>query len=173
MELVSTFTGAPDLFSNADGIGLDQEGDLYVADAGNSRIQKLDGEGHLLRKWGSQGSKDGQFTCAPVCGLAVDGDGNVYVTDSGNQRVQKFDKNGKFLAKWGSRGIGAGQFSEELADIATDAAGNVYVTDRQNGLQVFDRDMQFVAKWDDCGDDRPLTEATGVALDTGGQHLCE
>jgi tripartite motif-containing protein 71 len=214
MELVSTFTGAPDLFSKPDGIGLDQEGNLYVADAGNSRIQKLDGKGHLLRKWGSQGSKDGQFNCV-VCGLAVDGQGNVYVTDSGNHRVQKFDGNGKFLSKWGSqgtgdgqfvspfgiavdrdgnvyvgdpirsrvqkfdgkgkflatwgsRGNGAGQFSEDLADIATDALGNIYVTDRTNGLQVFDNDMQFVAKWDDCGDDRLVVSATGIALDTQG-----
>ena len=52
MELVSTFTGAPDTFSRPDGIGLDQQGDLYVADAGNSRIQKLDGEGHVTPEVG-------------------------------------------------------------------------------------------------------------------------
>ena len=42
------------------------------------------------------------------------------------------------------------------------------MTDRQNGLQVFDSDMHFVAKWADCGDDRRVGGATGVALNSQG-----
>ena len=88
LELVWSSTGEPDSFSTPDGMGLDQQGNLYVADAGNSRIQKLDSQGNLITKWGSYGKGDGQFNCNP-CGLAVDGQGNVYVTDTNNARVQK------------------------------------------------------------------------------------
>ena len=95
MELVSTFTGGPNPFSGPDGLGLDDQGDLYVADA-IPGSKSSTARGTYFLKWGSKGSKDGQFDCGAFCGLAVDGQGNVYVTDAGNRRVQKFDSDGKF-----------------------------------------------------------------------------
>ena len=60
------------------------------------------------RKWGSQGSADGQFS-GPVQ-AATDSSNNVYVADNGNDRVQKFSSAGAFITKWGSNGPGDGQF---------------------------------------------------------------
>ena len=60
----------------------------YVADGENHRIQKFDGTGSFLTKWGSMGSGDGQFNLPR--GVAVDGSGNVYVADQNNSRIQKF-----------------------------------------------------------------------------------
>ncbi|WP_349682061.1 PKD domain-containing protein, partial [Methanosarcina sp. UBA5] len=54
----------------------------------NHRIQKFDGSGTFLTKWGSQGSDEGQFSYP--CGVAVDSSGNVYVLEFGNCRIQKF-----------------------------------------------------------------------------------
>ena len=42
----------------------------------------------LVKKWGTQGSGDGEFNL-PV-GIAVESSGNVYVADQGNHRIQKF-----------------------------------------------------------------------------------
>jgi len=42
----------------------------------------------FITKWGSKGTKDGQFK-TPTC-VAVDSSGNVYVADYGNNRIQKF-----------------------------------------------------------------------------------
>jgi hypothetical protein len=92
----------------------------------NHRIQKFDGSGTFLTKWGSSGTGDGQFD-HPV-GVAVDGLGNVYVTDGFNHRNQKFDGSGTFLTKWGTLGTGDGQF-DYPGDIAVDGSGHVYVTD--------------------------------------------
>ena len=42
----------------------------------------------FVRKWGSEGSEDGQFD-RPY-GLAIGSDGNVYVADTGYYRIQVF-----------------------------------------------------------------------------------
>ena len=67
---------------------VDGNGDVYVADTGNSRIQMFNSGGTYLTQWGTQGSGDGQFDY-PVS-VAVDGSGNVYVADRDNQRIQVF-----------------------------------------------------------------------------------
>ena len=66
----------------------DGSGNVYVADAGNHRIQKFDASGTFLTAWGSYGSGDGQF--AYPSGVATDASGNVYVADTDNHRIQKF-----------------------------------------------------------------------------------
>jgi DNA-binding beta-propeller fold protein YncE len=54
----------------------------------NNRIQKFDGNGTFLSKWGSSGSGDGQFD-GPQ-GVSASATGNVYVADRGNDRVQLY-----------------------------------------------------------------------------------
>jgi hypothetical protein len=61
---------------------------VYVADDGNTRIQKFTSAGTYQTQWGSPGVGPGQFGY-PV-GIAVDSIGNVYVADARNNRIQKF-----------------------------------------------------------------------------------
>ena len=44
------------------GVATDGDGNVYVADVRNSRIQKFDANGVFLTKWGTFGTGDGQFT---------------------------------------------------------------------------------------------------------------
>jgi hypothetical protein len=88
------------------GIALDQEGNVYVADTGNNRIQVFSSNGTFITKWGGGGeyhsSADGQMR-APA-GIASDSSsGNVYVADTGNNRIQVFSSNGTFITKWGGQ----------------------------------------------------------------------
>lgn len=76
-------------------------GDVYIADTSNDRIQVFDGSGNYLRKWGgTTGTGDGEFNSMGPTGIAVDSSGKVYVNDTGNNRVQIFDSNGVYLNEW-------------------------------------------------------------------------
>jgi DNA-binding beta-propeller fold protein YncE len=70
------------------GIAVDKEGSVYVADTGNTRIQKFSTDGRFIAKWGSSSTADGQFN--EPKSVAVDRLGRLYVADSGNHRVQVF-----------------------------------------------------------------------------------
>ena len=43
------------------GVAVDGDGDVYVADRDNNRIQKFTSSGGYLTQWGSYGSGNGQF----------------------------------------------------------------------------------------------------------------
>ncbi len=92
------------------GITVDDSGNVYCVDDGNSRIQKFDKGGNFLFTWGSLGSDTGKFNHPK--GIAQDSLGNVYVTDRSNHRIQKFANNGAFISAWGTNGTQNGQFQE-------------------------------------------------------------
>ena len=87
---------------------IDGDGNVYVSECSNDRIQVFDSHGRFLRKWGSEGSRDGEFIRPQE--LAIDGAGNIYVSDRDNHRIQVFDPQGRFLRKWGVTGSGDGEF---------------------------------------------------------------
>ncbi|WP_164913772.1 PKD domain-containing protein, partial [Methanoculleus taiwanensis] len=136
-------------FFMPEGVAIDGDGFIYVADTGNHRIQKFDTNGTFIRKWGSYGTSDGAFDNPES--IAADADGFIYVADTGNNRIQKFDRNGTFITKWGSAGISDGRFGEPRG-IAVDPAGYVYVADCNNiRVQKFDSNGTFVTGWGSSG----------------------
>ncbi len=83
----------------------DNNGNIYVADSVNQRIQKFTPQKELLSVWGSTSSKEGMFK-NPVS-MASDAQ-YIYVTDSKNHRIQRFTKDGRFAGQWGEQGSGDG-----------------------------------------------------------------
>ncbi len=110
-------------------IVIDADGNLYVADTGNKRVQKFSPDGQFLGAWGGGGVVPGRFE-EPV-GLALDADGNIYVTDTWNQRVQKFDPAFNPLTQWPVVGWDT-QNVVNKPYIAVDSQNRVYITDPEN-----------------------------------------
>ena len=156
------------------GVAVDSLGNVYVADNGNSQIQKFDSSGTYVTQWGSAGSGDGQFNY--LMGVAADSLGNVYVVDwdndfmsAGGGRIQKFDSDGTYLTQWGSYGSGVGEFNLPIG-VAVDSLGNVYVTDAGNSrIQKFDSGGNYLTQWGTDGlGDGEFNVPAGVAIDSSG-----
>jgi len=82
-----------------EGIALDHEGSVWVADYGHDRIVKLSPDGRLLLSVGVRGSGAGEFL-GPK-GIAVDpSTGRIYVADTGNARIQRLAPDGTLEAAW-------------------------------------------------------------------------
>src|SRR5438105_15814417 len=70
------------------GIAVDGNGDVYVTDTGNHRVEKFDREGNFMTQWGVFGNGDGLFNFP--YGIAVDWRGCIFVVSSSNTRVLQF-----------------------------------------------------------------------------------
>jgi DNA-binding beta-propeller fold protein YncE len=147
--------------SNPYGVAVDPvNGTVAVADLGNSRIQVFNESGEFIRKFGSNGTNDGEFTA--VEGVAFDQKGNIWSVDANSNRVQEFTETGKFIRKFGSKGSANGLFRSPQS-IAIDAGGNVWVSDTTNNrVQKFNEggvyQSQFAAGY----------QPTGVTVDANG-----
>ena len=121
--------GTPGSFWGPRDILIDGEGNLYISDTGNKRIQKFSPDGEFLGLWGGGGVIEGRFE-EPV-GLAVDSLGNLYVADAWNQRIQKFDSDFNYVAEWPVVGWES-QLPIHKPFIAIDSQDRVFVTDPES-----------------------------------------
>ena len=109
------------------GVAVDKEGNLYVADTLNDRIEVFDADGVFLRTWGKNGDGPGYF--ARPKGVAIDSDGHVWVADGMQDRVQVFTNEGQLLITMGGHGLLPGQY-QGLVNVATDNRRNrVYTSE--------------------------------------------
>jgi len=116
-------------------VAVDKDGNVYVTDMGNNRVQIFDAEGNFIRMWGKEG--DGPGTFMRPKGIAVDEDGHVWVVDAMQGRMQVFDQEGHLLAYFGSTGTLPGQFGLP-SGMTIDAKHRVAVAEQLSGrLQVF------------------------------------
>lgn len=148
---VSTYAGSDNYldgngtatrFNQPKGIAADGAGNVYVADATNNRIRKIDASGNVTTIAGSKsGYLDGTGTAAQFnnpSGIAVDVFGNLYVADTGNNRIRKISSTGSVTTIAGgyltgsSDGNATNATFNNPSGIAVDGAGNLYVADTLN-----------------------------------------
>ncbi len=80
--------GLDPLVNQDDGLGTDQEGNVYVSSFDGALIRVYADDGRFLSSFGQPGRGAGEF--ADPAGLWIDASDRLYVADSGNGRVQLF-----------------------------------------------------------------------------------
>ena len=142
------------------GIAVEADGELWVVDADNHRVQKFSESGEYLTQFGSHGTGNGQFD-TPV-DIAITASGDLWVTDAYNCRVQKFDSTGKYLDQFGGCGLGNGEFVEP-SGIAIAPNGHIWVTDFG-----YSRVKEFTASGDFVRSAYNQGSPTGIVVDSNG-----
>ena len=114
---------------------VDRQGNIYVADTGNYRVQILDPTGTFLRTFGAQGDAPGEFIRPK--GIAVDSEGHVYVADAEFNNFQILTPEGQPLLAVGALGDDPGEFAL-VAGLHIDSEDRIYTTEMFRGrVQVF------------------------------------
>lgn len=129
------------------GVVVDKFGNLYIADALNDRIRKVDTEGiiHTIAGTGGKGYNGDTIpaiyaTLTMPRDVAVNNSGIIFIADSGNSRVRAIDKKGIIhtVAGNGSKdyngdNIPATESSLNIPrGVAIDINGNLYIADKFN-----------------------------------------
>jgi sugar lactone lactonase YvrE len=122
-------------FGKPSNVAVDNDGNLYVSDTLNNRVQIFDAEGNFIRVFGKAGDGPGYF--ARPKGIAIDGDGHVWVADAMQNRVQVFTPEGRLLIWMGEAGKLPGQF-RALSGLAIDRKNRVFTSEQYPGrVQMF------------------------------------
>lgn len=117
-------------FAMPGGLAVDQEGNLYVADTMNNRIEVFDADGNFISAYGKNGDGPGDF--ARPKGVAIDSDGHIWVADGALNRVQVFDQEWRLLTYMGGNGNLPGQFAG-LNAITIDKLNRVFTSEMYPG----------------------------------------
>ena len=136
---------APSQFNRAEGISLSPEGNLFVADSCNHRIQIFKADGTFLHSIGKAGTARGEFSYP--YDIRVDELGYKYVCEFGNSRLTILDSNSQVIEIIGRPGNLPGEFNNPWS-LALDSKGNLYVADSQNHrVQKFIRKKSQLKKY--------------------------
>ncbi|MCZ8518011.1 MULTISPECIES: stalk domain-containing protein [Paenibacillus] len=144
------------LFEEPLGLSAGGDGSLYVADAGNHAIRRIDPKGRVTTVAGSGriGAKDGRGAAAEFYrpgDVAAAADGTLYVADTLGHTIRRISpegevttltaRSGRVVEATPGQAAAAGDYADgplteakfnEPSGIALDARGNLYVSDSGN-----------------------------------------
>jgi NHL repeat len=138
-------------FNAPGGVALDDRGNIFVADTGNSTIRELARMGTnwvsstivgLAGQSGATDGTNGQARFNAPWGLAIDGVGDIYVADTGNHTIRKLTLDGTNWVSSTLAGLAATSGSADGTNsearfnapraVGVDGNGNLYVADTGN-----------------------------------------
>ncbi len=122
------------------GMAVDSQGNVYIADNGESEVEVFSPTLSSIRNFGSIGSGDGQFQY--LTGLAIDKQDFVYGADAYLGRIVVFDDSGKFIQNIGEKGT-EDHHLQNPAGLAFLPNGDLLVADFQTGVKVFSPEGSF------------------------------
>ncbi len=161
---------SPGTFARPTNIAVGPNGDVYVSDTMNSRIQIFDADGTFISTFGKPGDGPGDF--ARPKGIALDSDGHIWVADADQNRVKVFDREGRLCAYFGEYGYFPGQFALP-SGVTVDKNNRVIVAEQVlNGrLQVFRYATDAEAAVEQAKRDHPGGTSTVQAAPPAGDPV--
>ena len=160
-------TQQPGLFFGPRGVAV-SDGEIYVTDTGNERVQVFASDGTFLRAFGGYGSAPGQLI-EPV-GIDIGPDNLVYVADSGNQRLSIFDRSGNPVSQvpipsWQNQ-------ATRVNYLEFGPNGLLYMTAPDAGVvDVYDPESESIVFTTEGPVDNPLERPISVTLMPDGELL--
>jgi hypothetical protein len=131
---------------NANHIGSDNNGHLYVGSVGNPGIvlERYSSDGTLLGSFPlPSGSGTGEFHV--FSGIATNGDGYLYLADKTasvfGARVHRYTADGRYVSSIG------GAVLDYVDGLAMDPAGRIVVSDKIKGIHVFTPAGTLLENW--------------------------
>jgi type IX secretion system substrate protein/NHL repeat-containing protein len=135
------------------GVATDTSGNIFIADAGNDCVRKIDVNGIITTVAGNRfgagtgtggyGGDGGPATAAALNKsdyIAIDYSGSIYIADHNNQRIRKVNAAGIIttIAGDGTPGYNGDGNNAALSElynpngVAVDTHGNIYIADQSN-----------------------------------------
>jgi len=132
-------------FKEPTDIATDSEGNIWVVDTGNNRLQKFNAKGEYLSQFGKQGKGNGEFESPH--GIGITSENIIWVVDTGNNRLQKFNTKGEYLGQFGKQGKGEAEF-EAPKGIEIDSTDRIWVADTGNNrIQKFNAKAVYLTQF--------------------------
>ena len=155
-QVISTFAGGfgAGAAANAElhsplAITSDHAGNIYIADAGNNIVRKIDHASGITTVIAGNGCNEDYGDSGPATeaaiylpsGLAIDVAGNLYIADNENSVIRKVNTSGIITTIAGSgsihgfsgdNGPAINALLNVPAGVAVDDSGNVYIADENN-----------------------------------------
>jgi len=152
----------PGMFVRPRGIALDKDGNRYIADTDNARIQKFDPTGRFIMRFVT-----GKEEMLQPHGVAVDSLGYIYVTESFRHRLLKFNPDGTYLKEY--TGPEVGFYGPR--DISVGANGKLYIVDQgRTRIVIFDPTNEQFTSFGTAGSGPgQLADPTGI--DVAGNSI--
>jgi sugar lactone lactonase YvrE len=129
LDTVGSLGNQPGQFNEPVGLATGANGNLYLVDTWNGRVQELSPDIFPVSEWQVNGWYSQSIDNKPY--IAADSQNRIYVTDPEGFRVLIFDAFGNYLGRFGTYGTEANQFALPVG-IAIDGQDNVYVVDAHN-----------------------------------------
>jgi hypothetical protein len=131
----------PQQFNTPHGVAISKDGQVYVADRANNRVQAFRLDGTFLKEGYNRRESEGTGSAFGVALSADPQQRFVYVADGSNERIAILDRNTlELIGSIGGPGRKAGEFFH-IHSLATDLKGNI-ITGESQGYRV----QKFVYK---------------------------